>query len=606
MRAWVRAGTSGRRDAQGLRTAKWVGAALATAFLAWPALGSAATLKVCEYGCAYRQIQPAVDAARAGDTVNVGPGTYRGGVSIAKSLRLVGAGPSSTTISGGNSVLTLGTFEAAPRPTVVIEGVDITHGVARTSPESIPFTGKPNVIGAGGGIEIPLGEDDSPGATVTIENSSINGNRAVPTDTAGGGAPCMNSLPCCPPGQTCPFAGAWGGGIDNWGRLTLINSSVTGNTAAGAASDADGAGIYSLVGAVTLLNTRVADNTATASAPNGRFAEGGGVDVETGRLTIDHGDISDNAVRLENTLTSPFQSQAKGCPSPCHIDMDANSGGIHVSDGVPTDIADSTIEANQAAASDLSGEANAFDGAMIVGNSPATVHNTRFIGNVVIDRLATESFVGVAGSAVEFDGPATITGAVISDNVAVQDSPDAAGATSGLAILPGEYGASQSPPTTPPTVRVTNSRITDNRASAVGGHSATITGAGVFNNGIAAFEDVVVTGNSGAAFGPAGTAQGGGIWNGVDLTGPPVRFVLTDSAITANTLTASPAISRQGGGVFTTSPFVTRNSRIERNVPDQCQGCSGTGQSATQPDMEPITRKPRSERALGGVQLPPH
>ena len=66
---------------------------------------------------------------------------------------------------------------------------------------------------------------------------------------------------------------------------------------------------------------------------------------------------------------------------------------------------------------------------------------------------------------------------------------------------------------------MTDSWITNNRAEAVGGHSATVTGAGVFNNGTVTFEDVGVSGNSGAAFGPTGAAQGGGIWNGVDLSG---------------------------------------------------------------------------------------
>src|SRR5262249_5579068 len=159
--------------------------------------------------------------------------------------------------------------------------------------------------------------------------------------------------------------------------------------------------------------------------------------------------------------TSPFHSQAKACPSPCHIDMDANSGGIHVSDGVPTDIEDSTFEANLVTASDPAGEANAFDSALFVANSPATVHNSRFTANALTDRLATSAFVGVAGNAVEFDGPATVTGAVISGNPVEEDSPDAATSSAGLAIIPGEYGDNQSPPTTPPTVRVTDSRITD-------------------------------------------------------------------------------------------------------------------------------------------------
>ena len=39
----------------------------------------AATLTVCKHGCQFSQIAPAVAAAKSGDTIRVGPGTYKGG-----------------------------------------------------------------------------------------------------------------------------------------------------------------------------------------------------------------------------------------------------------------------------------------------------------------------------------------------------------------------------------------------------------------------------------------------------------------------------------------------------------------------------------------------
>jgi hypothetical protein len=56
--------------------------------------------------------------------------------------------------------------------------------------------------------------------------------------------------------------------------------------------------------------------------------------------------------------------------------------------------------------------------------------------------------------------------------------------------------------------------------------------------------------------------------------GPPsVRLALVESAVTRNTLTASPGSKVQGGGLFTLSPVTLTSSVIAQNVPDQCYGC---------------------------------
>ena len=103
----------------------------------------------------------------------IAPGTYAGGVTVDVSVAIVGAGARSTIIKGGGPVLTIGVAGAASEPTVSIAGVTITGGVA-TGDGRVTFVG----VG-GGGVYIP-GSATGVGATVTIRNSVITGNRATP------------------------------------------------------------------------------------------------------------------------------------------------------------------------------------------------------------------------------------------------------------------------------------------------------------------------------------------------------------------------------------------------------------------------------------------
>jgi len=532
---------------------------------------SAATLTVCPSGCQYSQIGPAVAAAHSGDTIKVGPGTYQGGITIDVSVRLAGAGAGSTIIRGGDHVLTIGAFGASSEPAVSISGVTITGGVARSSPVSEALFGVPGLWAGGGGVEIPpqATPPDAPpvdGATVTISDSVITGNRADPERAV---STAELSPPC--PGGPCPFAAAVGGGVESWGNLTLVHTTVSDNTTGPAAglpaicSDCDGAGILSEQGSLTLAGTTVSGNQAIAAAPNGRFAEGGGVyaGLDFGgsdALTVSNSTVTGNSASLTTSLPKFAGGQL--------IELNANSGGIHVGDGIPTTVDGTVIKDNSASADGPHGEADAIDAAMNVSDSPLTIRNSTISGNRLTDELATNADSGSDGSAVEADGGGIISNTRITGNTVTVVSPNgvAGNAGAGLAALNFNSDAR--------LLTVSDSVISGNTAIArTSTGSATVTGVGILNESLLKLDGVVVSGNDGTAIGPSGTAQGGGIWNSTDFSGP-VQLTLDNTTVTSNSLTGGPGITLQGGGLFTTLPVTLHDSVISGNTPDQCLGCA--------------------------------
>jgi hypothetical protein len=301
----------------------------------------------------------------------------------------------------------------------------------------------------------------------------------------------------------------------------------------------------------------VTGNQAVAAIPNGRFAEGGGIFVAGGALTVRNSVVNNNSA----SLTSALPSFAGGDL----IDMNSNSGGIHVGDGVPTKIDNTEINGNSVTATDLFGEPNAFDAGMLVGDSPLTMRNSTISGNQVTTTSATSE--GPGGSALELDGGGTISHTRITGNTATAFSPGGAAAVNGgLAVL--NFNDD------PQLVTMQDSVISGNTATASSTTgSATVQGGGIFNNSLLELHNVQVRDNSATATGPSGVAQGGGIWNGVELSPPPVQLTLKHTTVTGNSLNGSPGVTVQGGGLFTTLPVTLTHSLIARNSPDQCFGC---------------------------------
>jgi hypothetical protein len=174
--------------------------------------------------------------------------------------------------------------------------------------------------------------------------------------------------------------------------------------------------------------------------------------------------------------------------------------------------------------------------------------------------------VAFSGSTLEADGGGTISNTRITDNFSSTNSPHSA---AGVAGALGVFGNSH-------LLTMRDSTITGNTAVATSTTgSADVQGTGVFNDGLLTLINDTVRGNSGTATGPSGTAQGGGIYNGTNLTGPPVRLTLSHTAVTRNSLAGSHDVKVQGGGLFSAPPatVTVTDSVIALNIPDQCVGC---------------------------------
>ncbi len=517
---------------------------------------AAATPMPCvgrEPGCV-ASIQSALDAAHDGDVIRIGNGVFDGGITITKSVTLIGRGAQRTIIRGGGPVITIGEFLGPDRLNVTISGVTVTGGLTASSP-----LGPDNVFAFGGGIAINPTADFGLGADVTVNDSVITGNTAAPTATVPSGFAC--------PGKPCEFAIAMGGGIGSWGNVTLNNSKVTDNVAGGIGSLAWGGGIGSQHGSVTLRNSRVSDNEAIVVAPHGLFAEGGGIFTEQGAtVSVTDSEISGNTASLTNDLPF-FVGDADGST----IDMAANGGGIHTSEGSTVTIRHSNLDRNVIHVDDPNGEPLGFDAAILPAASTLVVRDSSISANRVEMIVASSEHVGASGTALDIQGTTTVSNTTINDNttfITAQTGPAAAAAA---VYVCGSVCAGSA---SSPLVVITDSEISRNTVTATGPGEATVLGAAILNDDLLQVKGTRITDNTAVGNGTSGFVQGGGIRNAAFLSDAAKVLTITGSTITGNTLIASPGVAAAGGGLYTEFPVRIRGSVIARNTPDDCSGCT--------------------------------
>ncbi len=474
---------------------------------------SAPTATLCvdtNPGC-FSTVQAAVNAAHDGDTIQIAPGTFQGGITIDKSVKLVGRAAAVTILRGGGPVITIGRFGGDNHLDVVLSRLTITGGLNDSQPST-------SVV-AGGGVSIPGSAGNAAGAAVAISESVITRNRVTARTTIPpGGFSCPLAA-----GHPCAFVN--GGGIDNSGVLTLTDTRVSDNVAGAAPggtsidSNASGGGIDNhQQGTLAVRRSFVTGNRVTVAPPNGAFSDGGGI-ASGGVLSMVDSVVSGNSSDADAAVPSSFFSG--------DTQQEANAGGIYLREGSSATIVGSTISDNSVSGSNSIGDAQAQaggiddDGSLLLNDSTVSrnvVHATAPSGTLA---LGIEGGIQVGGSLIAHASR-------IVENVAV--------------------------------------------ATSVGGFAAA-TGGGLDNLGQTTLAGTVVSGNRVAADGAFGVAHGGGISNfTLDPTNPP-RLKLLNSSITDNGVRASVGITPEGGGLWTDAPVVLVRTVITGNNPDQCVGC---------------------------------
>ncbi len=505
----------------------------------------------------YPTIQQAVNAAHDGDTVRVGPGIYAGGIIVVKSVSLVGAGVGLTTIRGGGPVVTIGSPTAAP--TVTIASMTVTGGVATGNPHA-PGCG-PDVPTCGPGYPsatyIGAGIETFTGTTVTLLHAAVTRNRAVALSAV----PSVRAV--CPSGP-CPASFGSAAGIDDWGTMKLVDTTVSDNYAAGDQSDA--AGVAVETGASLAISaTTIEGNSANAVAPTGRFANGGGVLLDQGStFTSDNSVFRDNGVTLTTLIPHPYPTTVGTSDTD---QANAVGGGLFIGSGATATIHDTRFDDNYSRVYAPNGGPIAADAAFCECADDATldVESSTIEGNQTTASVLTTADIGAQGpSAFELDGGGTIANTLIVGNSTTATASSGDVGALGAALFVSDTGT----PLMSHDVFGANVATANTTTGA-----ASVQGGAIALDGPLTLDDDVVSGNRGYANGNGGFAQGGGIATGV--FGDPSTLTATNTLVTGNALFGSPGVALQGGGIYNSPGSVARfvHTVVSGNSPDQCEGC---------------------------------
>ncbi len=202
-----------------------------------------------------------------------------GDLDILRNVVINGAGASSTIVQASATGSASGGIDR-----VFQVGTDTAIGTATINGVTVRYGG--NTAGGNGtGILVysALG-----GSSLTLNDCIISDNVA----SRDGGGIYVDSGATLVANRTTVrnnTSGHLGGGVANFGTLTVTNSTFSGNHADGAGG-IGGGGIHNLSGTVTVTNSTLSGNTA-----NGAAGSGGGIRNFSGTLTVTNSTLSYNA-----------------------------------------------------------------------------------------------------------------------------------------------------------------------------------------------------------------------------------------------------------------------------------------------------------------------
>ena len=280
------------------------------------------------------------------------------------------------------------------------------------------------------------------------------------------------------------------------------------------------------------------------TAPNGRFADSGGILMVSGTLTIDGSVISNNSASLSTAM-----------PNDVPDETFAGTGGIHIegddscadpSNCVQATIRNSTISDNSVTASNSLGDSFAAGGG--IGDDGSLVLRDSTVGNNHVSATVPAGLTACAcadSGGIGTGGIETISDTHITGNTVTTTAPDG----NAIAISGGgSVGNGLS-------ISISDSLISGNRITATTTTgTATVIGAGFGNGAVLEIRGTAISDNTGTAEGPTGTAQGGGISNLLFPGATPGQLTLIDSAVVDNTLSGDPGITIRAAACSQPSP----------------------------------------------------